>query len=211
MNAVPLRPNKLPLAEAVANSPIAAGANVPLSIVPGNFFYVASASHPNFTIELNDEVKLSGRLALGHVFPEGVLITKFRVYNNDTSQALTIKVLVGRGAPIDNGLNVYTEQITPTVRTENPSSFSIEEVACTGVGNSLELLPLDCDRAYALLFTSAGGEAYYGPDATATWPTVDGNRIGLSLDNAQTRYQSCAALYVRGAVGTTVYAFVFGY
>ena len=99
MNAVPLRPNKLPLAEAVANSPIAAGANVPLSIVPGNFFYVASASHPNFTIELNDEVKLSGRLALGHVFPEGVLITKFRVYKNDRSQALTIKVLVGRGAP----------------------------------------------------------------------------------------------------------------
>ena len=205
------KPGDLPLRQYEITEPIAPGAKVNIRVTPGNVIYISEASHATFDLLLNDKVKIKGRLARGYIFPEGSNVEKVTVINRHASSSLTCLIEVGRARPLDEGLNVYTEQVTPTVRTENPSSFSLVSVACTGVGNSLPLLPLDCDRAYALLFTYTGGEAYYGPDATATWPTVDGNRVGLSLDNAQTRYQSCAACYVRGAAGTTVYAVVFGY
>jgi hypothetical protein len=205
------KPGDLPLRQYEITDPLAPGAKVNIRVTPGNIIYISEASHATFDLLLNDKVRIKGRLARGYIFPDGFNVEKVTVINRHASSALTCLIEVGRARPLDEGLNVYTEQITPTVREENPSSLSFVSVVCTGVGNSLPLLPLDCGRKYAQLFTSAGGEAYFGPDATATWPTVDGNRVGLSLVNAQTHYESCAALYVRGAVGTTVYAYVHGY
>lgn len=203
---------KLPLKENKNTSPVAPGGEFPITCTGSNFFYTKDASHPNFALVLNDDVKVSGRLALGHIFPEGVTVDKIRVLNLDASRELTVTIVTGKGRPIDEGLNVYTEQVTPTVRTERPSSFSKVEVVCTGLANALPLLPLDCARGFALLFVSAGGEAYYGPSGVAgDWPAVDGNRVGQTLDNSATRYESCAACFVKGGVGVTVYAYVFSF
>lgn len=201
---------KLPLHEYRNTSPIAAGRNEPFSVVPSNFFYVDTATHPNFRLVLNDDVTVSGRLARGHIFPENFVIEKIRVENTDASRPLQITFTVGRGRPIDEGLNVYTEQVTPIVRQQNPSGYAIVPLACTGLGNSLEFLAADCERAEVWLFTNDVGTAFFGPDSTTIWPTHNGNQVGLSLEGA-TKLRTCAPIYVRGEVGTIVYAHVFTY
>lgn len=204
-------PGALSLRQYATAAAIPPGGNELFRNTAGSRIYIVEASHDKFELLLNDKVRVKGRLARGYRFPVGQSVKKVQVFNLHPSSALSLRFEVGDMDPIDNGLNVYTEQITPIVRQENPSSFAVVSIACTGIANSLQLLPTDCDRAHALLFTSAAGEAYYGPDATTTWPAVDGNRVGQTLDNSATRYASCAPLFVRGPVGTTVYAYVFSY
>lgn len=205
-----LTPGALSLREYDVSEPIAPLGNRKIRVGPGNYFYVSEASHGSFYLVLNDRVTLRGRLALGHVFPENESIVKIEVRNTDATRPLTLRFQVGKGRPLDNGLNVYTEQITPVVRQENPSNFAVVTLVCTGLGNALELVAQDCERAELRMFTNDVGTAFYGPTNDATWPTVNGNQVGLTLEGA-TKLRTCAPIYVRGEVGTTVYAHVFSY
>lgn len=202
--------NKLSINEYEVLDPIAPGTKRPFRITPGNYFYISAASHPNFRLLLNDSTKLKGRLARGYLFPENEQVEKVEVINLSATQPLTLTFEIGRGRPLDEGLNVYTEQVTPTVRPEVPSVFAaVASVACTGLANPLPVLATtDCLRSEIRLFTNDGGVAYYGPTPDTTWPTCDGNQVGASLDG-HTRLNTCAPVYVRGNSGTTVYAYVF--
>jgi hypothetical protein len=187
------------------------GGNDLIRNTQGHILYIVEATHPNFYLVLNDDAKVRGRLARGWRFPEGEEVSKIQVFNTHATAALTVLFEVGRADPLDEGLNVYTEQITPRVRFENPSSFNHVEVVLPAANAMALLLPLDCNRAEVRLFTIGAGTAYFGPDPhTETCPMAPGNQVGLTLDGA-TILRTCAPIYVRGTEGLIVCAQVFSH
>lgn len=113
--------DKLSLREYPINDPIPAGGKRIVSVLAGSYFYVSEASHASFRLILNDSANIKGRLARGYLFPEGEAVTKIEIRNTHATSPLTLLIEVGRGRPLDEGLNVYTEQITPPSAPKTPA------------------------------------------------------------------------------------------
>lgn len=189
---------------------IPAGQSKPFPTAAGSFYYIDEASHNSFTLCLNNGPTIKGKKTSGYKFTNGERIEHIAITNTHPTDALTITFTVGNGEPLDHFLNVLTATVTPTVRKENPTAFAAVEVECTGLTTPVQLVPLDCTRARIRIWTESAATAYWGPDDTPTWTNEAGNQVGLSLDGATT-LETCAAVYVTGAAGVVVRAFVFTY
>jgi hypothetical protein len=192
------------------NTAILAGKKLAQEVSPSDYYFIDFASHNSFRVILNDRATLTGKMATGRRVGPGEKITKVTIENTHPTDALTIRFTTGNGEPIDNFLNVLPTLVTPTVRRELPSSFAAINVVCTGVATPVELVALDCDRARIRFWTAGNADAWWGPDVTPTWTNEAGNQIGLNMNGA-TELETCAAIFVTGAVGVVVHAYVFSY
>lgn len=135
----------------------------------GNFFYVTSASHSRFDVQINDGEIFSGQLVRGHSFPAGFEIEKVRIYNRDgTGLTLDITFQVGEGTPINHLFNVSRDEVVPILRSDTPSIIG-EAVATEGVETAADtwfkLLDADEFRAEVWLCTdAAAGAAFWNTE-----------------------------------------------
>jgi hypothetical protein len=147
-----------------------------IATVGGNFWYVMRASHPRFEVAVNDGEFEECGTATGDVYPEDFQIEKIAVKNLDPSLPLEIVFKTGKGRPLNDKLNVYENEVAPSIRDEVPSL--VTEVTVTeGVGGYAvntwkKVLEADEFRAYALLSTDSVTSAFYGYKNTDTESSI---------------------------------------
>lgn len=159
----------------------------------GNFFYVTSASHSRFDVQINDGEIFSGQLVRGHSFPVGFQIEKVRIYNRDgTGLLLDITFQVGEGTPINHLFNVSRDEIVPILRSDTPSIIGeAKATAATemAVDTWFKLLDADEFREQVWLCTDgAAGEAFWNtanPSAAAEFFSRD---IAATADHGPTGF-----------------------
>ncbi|HTJ77676.1 MAG TPA: hypothetical protein VL357_01650 [Rariglobus sp.] len=188
---------------------------VAFDTVLGNYWYIARASHPRFMVSINESPYMPSDLATGDTFPTDFEIKVIRIWNIDPTIPLTVLIKTGKGAPIDNKLNVYQNEVAPMLRAETPSvigdAVSTENGAAVVVDVWYKLLDADTNRAEVWLSTDAAALAYWGKDGGGA-EKPDHNIFATKDVGGFVKINTSAAIWIRHKeAGKSIRAITFGY